>query len=59
MLWELILYEIPRWGIVQYVEMFGTFTDMIECYHFNSILTSALREYQMAETYFSMCVRVL
>jgi hypothetical protein len=59
MLWQLILYEIPSLGVVKYVGLFGNYVDMIQCYDYNRILTSVLREYQLTETYFSMCVRVL
>ena len=59
MLWQLVLYEIPRWGEVAPVQIMGSFVNMVRCYEFNTILITSLREFQLAETYFSMCVRVL
>ena len=59
MTWQLTLYEIPSIGVVEPVAILGNYIDMLQCYDYNRILISVLREYQLAETYFSMCVRVL
>ncbi len=59
MLWQLTLYEIPSLGVVSPVAVLGNFVDVMRCYDANLVLIQTLRQYQLAETYFSMCVRVL